>query len=262
MVGGQGTGPIERYALYYDMTHDITMNEDVHQFAHNFMGTSWNGAPLDSDLHRRLYEGGMRRFFMPQADGSAWMMGMPGTEADFHYATTTAFSASREWGDNERHAALRAWIRKEYEPTWDTERGEFYHHMKLGERWPRAQFNAWLMPGYTITEPGQWRGLFNSPNLDKFRQPTVEGVDFPTVRPRQAYWDVAERALFVSITSCEKAKLGEPTSFRVTNLQPGVNYRLIVDGEADDSVVQATAGSFTVDTTVGTHAIILQQVGA
>lgn len=262
MVGGEGTGPIQNYALYHDMTHGFTLNDEEHQFAHNFMGTSFNGAALDEELHRRLYEGGMARFFTPQADGSAFMRGMPGMGIDFHYATATAFSASREWGDQERHAALRAWVRKEYEPTWDTERGEFYHHFQLGETWPRAQFNDWLMPGYTITKPGQWREMFHSPKLSKFREPTVEGVDFPTVRPRQAFWDAGERALFVAITSCAKERLGDPTSFRVTNLLPGAHYRLTVDGVHADELVQPKGGDITVDTKVGAHTIVLQQIGA
>jgi len=145
---------------------------------------------------------------------------------------------------------------------WDMERGEFYHHLGLGEKWPRAQFNDWLMIGYTITRAGQWRKLFNEPNLAKFRQPTVVGVDFPTVRPRQAYWDAAEKALFVSITSCDSAKLGEPTSFRVTNLLPGTRYRLTVDGQVQDAVLEPTAGTLTIDTKVGSHSLVLQQIGA
>ena len=261
LVGGDGSGPIERFALYHDMTHKITLNDPEHQFAHNYMGTAFNGSGLVPELYARLYEGGMRQFFCPQEDGSAWVTGMPGMGIDFHYATATAFAASKEYGDTERNAALRAWIGKEYQPTWDTELGEFYHHLGLGEKWPRAQFNAWLMNGYTITRPGMWRGIFTDPNVRKFREPTVEGVDFPTVRPRQAYWDAADKALYVSTTSCDKAKLGEPTSFRVSNLLPGTRWRLTIDGVATDGL-EPRGGQIVVDTKVGAHAIVLRQLGA
>lgn len=260
LVGGEGTEPIERFALYHDKTHKFTLNDPEHQFAHNYMGTAMNGAGLIRELYHRLYEGGMQQFFCPQEDGSAWVTGMPGMGIDFHYATCTAFAASKEYGDLERNAALRAWIRKTYKPTWDTERGEFYHHITQdteGDKWPRAQYNSWLMNGYIITKPGQWASLFQNPNTAKFREPTLEGVDFPTVRPRQAYYDADRRTLFVSITSCERAKLGEPTSFRMTNLLP-TRYRLTVDGESSD--LEPRGGEITVDTKVGAHAIVLTQL--
>lgn len=260
MVGGEGNGPIERYALYHDMSHKFTLNESEHQFAHNFLGTSVNGAGMDQALFRRLYEGGMNQFFCPQEDGSGWVTGMPGMGIDFHYATATGFAASKEWGDTERNAALRNWITKTYEPTWDTELGEFYHLMGLGEKWPRAQFNNWLALGYVITEPGQWANIFKKPNTAKFRQPTIVGVDFPTVRPRQAYWDAEQRALIVSITSCDKAQLGEPTSFTVTNLLPGSRYRLTADGVPGDEVLEPRGGEIRIDTKVGAHNLVLQQL--
>jgi hypothetical protein len=117
------------------------------------------------------------------------------------------------------------------------------------------------MNGYTITKPGMWRNIYTNPNVRKFREPTVEGVDFPTVRPRQAYWDATEKALYVSITSCDKGKLGEPTSFRVSNLLPGTRWRLSIDGVHTDGV-EPKGGTITVDTKVGAHAIVVQQLGA
>jgi len=257
--GGTGSGPIEWYTLLYDMSADINLHGEEHQFAYNWMGTIWNGLPLDRRLFERMYDGAMQRFFTPQGDGSAFMIGLPGMEDDYPYATITALSASRELGDDERMAGLRSWAMKQYQPTWDAGRGEFYHHFALEEPWPRAQYNDWIMPAFTITEPGQWARLFNRPNLAKFRQPTVEGIDYPTVRPRQAYWDADDKALVVAITSCDTEKLGDPTSFRVTNLVPGGRYRLTVDGVVQ-SDVQPADGTLSVDTRVGTHTIVLQQL--
>lgn len=260
VAGGEGDGPITNFALYHDKSRQFTLNASEHQFAHNYMGTSFNGAGLVPELYKRLYQGGMEQFYCQQEDGSAWITGMPGMGIDFHYATSTGFAASKEHGDTERNAALRAWIGKNYEPTWDTELGEFYHHLGLGEKWPRAQFNDWLMPGYVITKPGQWANLFQNPNVAKFRQPTIVGVDYPAVRPRQAYWDAAERSLIVSITACDKAKIGEPTSFTVTNLLPGTRYRLNVDGVNGTGVLEPRNGEIRIDTRVGAHNLVLQQL--
>ncbi|HYT39541.1 MAG TPA: hypothetical protein VEN99_08525, partial [Acidimicrobiia bacterium] len=73
------------------------------------------------------------------------------------------------------------------------------------------------------------------------------------------FWDATEKSLVVAITSCDTEKLGDPTSFRVTNLLPGARYRLTVDGVSQGDV-QPADGTLKVDTRVGTHTITLQQV--
>jgi hypothetical protein len=240
------------------------MHGEEHQIAYNWAITSWNGLPLDRRLYERLYEGAMNRFFTPKKDGSAHLIGMPGMEIDSVFATVGAMAVSKELGDNERHAAMRSWAQKNYEPTWDTERGEFYFQFGYGatemrEVWPRAQHNHFIMPGYMITEPGQFSRMYTEPNLSKFREPTVEGVDFPTVRPRQAFWDRDEKTLFVSITSAAQDKLGDPTSFRVTKLHATATYRLTIDGQ-DSGDLQPADGTLKIETRVGPHNITLRQL--
>lgn len=168
-------------------------------------------------------------------------------------------SMSRELGDDERHASLRSWAAKTYQPTWDTQRGEFYFHFNLDEPFPRAQFNHMLMPGLVSTGAGQWSRIFRQPNTSKFTEPTVTGVDFPTVRPRQAYWDKEARALYVAITSCDRTRFGDPTCFQVDNLLPGARYLVSIDGQRLEPTVPKE-GSITVETRVGSHTIVVQQL--
>ena len=49
----------------------------------------------------------------------------------------------------------------------------------LGEEWLRGQLSS-LMMLTELGEPGAWSRVFNQPNLAKFSEPTVSGVDYPT----------------------------------------------------------------------------------
>ena len=48
--------------------------------------------------------------------------------------------------------------------------------------------NAMAMAGWVFT-PGAWHRIFNEPNLTKFNEPTVSGIDFPRVAMSEARWD-------------------------------------------------------------------------
>ena len=66
--------------------------------------------------------------------------------------------------------------------------------------------------------PGSWSRLYNEPNLKKFHQPTVHGVDYPTVDVGQAYYDDGLGALMVAIFPGDDKKVGSNTTFKTTNL--------------------------------------------
>lgn len=74
------------------------------------------------------------------------------------------------------------------EPTWDRQAGEFTLGFGLEEEYPRGQINARAMAGW-VCERGAWARLFDEPNIAKFEQPTVSGVDFPRVALSDAHWD-------------------------------------------------------------------------
>ncbi|MEE2767681.1 MAG: hypothetical protein VX833_00520 [Actinomycetota bacterium] len=87
-------------------------------------------------------------------------------------------------------AKSRLWehLAETFEPTWDHDLGEFTFRFGLDEAHPRGQLNARAMAGWVCT-PGAWHRIFNEPNLTKFNEPTVSGIDFPRVAMSEAHWD-------------------------------------------------------------------------
>ena len=67
---------------------------------------------------------------------------------------------------------------------------------------------------------GAWRRLFNVPNFRKFEEPTVYGVDFPTVCLSQARYEAGRGRLVIATDAGMPHAGGQPTSFRVANLDP------------------------------------------
>ena len=101
------------------------------------------------------------------------------------------------------------------EPTWDRAAGEFTLGFGLDEAHPRGQWNARAMAGWVCTQ-GAWSSIFNTPNLSKFDQPTVEGVDFPRVALSEARWD--GHALHLAAHPQNAETHGVRTKVRITNV--------------------------------------------
>jgi len=263
LVNGTGTGPIEKHALYLDPTleggNGYTMNGDEHQFAYNWWANAYHLAGLDRELGYRVFQGAKAKFINYNKDGSAWSIGLPGLEGDYQYATICATTAAQEYGDTELFEALNAHVLNNYEPTWDAGRGEFYFHLGLGEDWPRGQLNDWLMPAYVANKPGQFGNLYMNPNTEKFHRPTLEGVDFPKLRVRQATSD--DNAFYGSFTTVDREAKGDPTSYRITKLAPGARYTVAVSGSEATEETADRSGTITVNARIGTHTTVVRRVG-
>ena len=93
-----------------------------------------------------------------------------------------------EFATPEVKAKLWEAAKDQVDPHWDPERGEFTLGFGLDEAHPRGQLNARAMAGW-VSRPGAWSTIFNEPNLDKFDEPTVSGVDFPRIALSEARWD-------------------------------------------------------------------------
>lgn len=128
------------------------------------------------------------------------------------------------------------------EPTWDQQRGEFTLGFELNEPHPRGQWNARSMAGWVCTK-GAWSRIFNEPNLAKFSEPTVYGVDFPRIALSEARWD--GQALHLAAHPQHKAAEGSRTSMRIRNLPVDGQWRLTgLHGSVAD--LEATAGRLEV----------------
>lgn len=133
-----------------------------------------------------------------------------------------------EFADGSTKARIWAAADEHFEPTWAADSGEFTFGFGLGEEHPRGQWNARAMAGWVCT-PGAWSDVFNRPNLTKFAEPTVVGVDFPRVALREAAWDGASLRLAASPQNASVR--GTRTSMRVTNAAAGDWTVVRPDGE-------------------------------
>jgi hypothetical protein len=168
----------------------------------------------------RLYEAS--RFPIPDHPDPAALLANPRSFA-------RGLLDAREMGDAAQYQALHALAEQHGEPTWDRERGEFYFRFGLGEPYPRGQANAVMMAAEAGGKQAWWR-IFNEPNLRKFDQPTVSGVDFPRLGISQAFYDEGKEVLAVSTDAAEPWMVGTSTTFTVEHLREPARWRLLRDG--------------------------------
>ncbi|MFT5174765.1 MAG: hypothetical protein ACI8W7_002954 [Gammaproteobacteria bacterium] len=119
----------------------------------------------------------------------------------------------------------------------------------------RGQFNAQAALAEAMRE-GAWARLFNEPNLRKFVESTATGVDFPNVCLSQAVDDVERRCLVIATDKGLPAAIGKPTSFPVTNVDPG-RCTVVADGVVSDQW-RVVEGDIEVSTTVGEHTFVVR----
>ena len=162
---------------------------------------------------------------------------------------------AREYGDGALSAKLSAYAEANFEPTWDEATGEFTWGFGLNEPYPRGQINAMAALAEALSE-GAWQRLYAEPNLHKFIEPTVTGVDFPNFCLSQAVYDVDRRHLVIASDRGIPSAAGQPTTFRVTNVDPD-NCTVMADGAVSDDW-RSVEGDIEISTTVGEHTFTVQ----
>jgi hypothetical protein len=204
--------------------------------------------PNDRAMARRFYEVATRGSLVQPADGTAYMAAAPGMTKDDLYTTILTLSMANNLGDTEVVKKLRAHAEARYEPTWDRAAGEFYYLFGLREPYPRGQYNALIMVS-EVGGPDAWWRLFNEPNLNKFAEPTVYGVDYPRMGLSQAYYDRQRRTLVLRTYPIDQSAIGSPTSFRVKQLARPDDCTVLADG-APYSGWAVREGELEVTTTI------------
>jgi hypothetical protein len=79
-----------------------------------------------------------------------------------------------------------------------------------------------------------WWRIFNEPNLRKFDQPTVCGVDFLRLGISQAIYDADKNLLAVSTYAADPWMAGTTTTFTVERLHKPAQTLLLRDGQVYD----------------------------
>ena len=157
--------------LYYDPQLDVHHRLPVAAA----LTTAFYAAPQASDDARRLFDAGCisAGFSRPLA-----------TPISASRAVGSSLVLAREWGLAELEGRLAEAVEVSYEPTWDTDRGEFTWGLGLDEPYPRGQFNAFLAAA-EATGPGEWTRLSAAP-LEPC--PQLVDVDFPAMAFSRAAW--------------------------------------------------------------------------
>jgi hypothetical protein len=237
--------PPEWTTMYYDPLLDLNHTMPPSGL---WIGWAFYLLPNDRAMAQRFYEAATQGCLVEKADGAAHMVAAPGRTKDDSYTTVLTLILAHELGDTEVVKKLRAHAEAQYEPTWDHKAGEFYYLFGLREPYPRGQYNANLMVA-EIAGPGAWWRLFNEPNLTKFAEPTVYGVDYPRMGLSQAYYDRQQRTLVLRTYPIDQSAIGGPTSFRVQNLARPGDCTVLADG-APYSGWAVREGELEVTTTI------------
>ena len=129
-----------------------------------------------------------------------------------------ALLMARELGDRTTEDRIRARAEAAHDPRRFGENDDYFGwFFNTGEDWPRGQLAALAMCS-EIGERGAWTKLFEHPNLEKFSEPTVQGVDFPQLGIAQAWNDRTAGALWVETYAATTSMAGSRTTWQVTNL--------------------------------------------
>ena len=239
----------DRSTLYYDPLvayHHVTEAGGHLLLAHELIGQK----PAEARL---LYDGA--------AAFLGWRSVEPIQEAVLDYTTLKGepsgtirgLTLAREFGDDAVYARLKAYAEDNYGPAWDTESGEFTWGFGLNEWYPRGQYNASIAV-HEAGSVGAFSRLYHEPNLTKFIEPTVYGVDFPDMCLSQAWYDAGRRTLIVSTDAGLPRAAGSATSFRVRNIGRGV--RVLVDGRPWEQYAFVD-GELEITTTIAEHTFLI-----
>ena len=140
---------------------------------------------------------------------------------------------ARELGDDVTEKRLREYVDRIAEPRHFGDDGSrFGYWFGTGEPHPRGQLAALLMLS-EVGEPGAWSRVFNQPDYAlRFTEPTVEGVDYPTLGISRAWNDRATGELRVHTYAASPSRQGADTAFRVTQL-PSAEAVSVRCGQSD-----------------------------
>lgn len=158
---------------------------------------------------------------------------------------------ARELGDSAVADKLKAAADRESDPRFFGKQNEMFGWWTNfpTEGYPRGQASATMMVS-EIGRPGDWIRSLQTPFMDKFAAPTVEGVDFPAMGLYQAWNDSASGTLNVGTYAASPDKRGATTAFRVTGLPAANAVRVTVDGELFTRFEVTAPNAIRIDTTI------------
>lgn len=168
-------------------------------------------------------------------------------------ANSTGLLMAREMGDLTAIERLSAAAEREFEPRFFGEDNEMFGwFFGLNEAYPRGQQSAMMMVS-EVGEPGAWSRALEAPHMGKFQEPTVEGIDFPTLGVQQAWNDAESGTLHVATYPVRRDRAGIATEWRVTNLPDPGQTVIVCDGQPFDRFEVIGPGAIRIETDTDPH---------
>lgn len=205
-------GDIESFAFYYDPLEKVAYSMPDKLAGYSTLAPLFYLYPQAPEFGLELYESGVQQLgwnkqkgnFVQPIDDPRWL--------------SMVFMLAREVGDITTETRISAVAEQEFGPDFfEDDPDRFAWKFGLDEPYPRGQLNG-LMILSEIGDRGAWTNVYNGKHEPQFDLPTVEGVDYPNLGVSEAINDRAAGQLFVSTYAATRAKSGEQTSWRVTQL--------------------------------------------
>jgi hypothetical protein len=170
-----------------------------------------------------------------------------------HRMLITGLVMAREVGDSHTEQRLREIVENECEPRFfGPENDRFGYWFGIDDPWPRGTLNATIMMA-DAGAPGAWSRVFNEPLTSVHSEPTVSGVDYPTLGIRRARNDMAARVLDVETTAGSPSRRGTPTTFTIDRLPDPGAATMTLDGHDHPFWRVTGPDSIAVDLDVAAH---------
>ena len=234
-------GRFQSLALYYDPILDHAQ----HLGSGGGLAPAFYVLPQNRALAETLYEAGVGA--LGWRDPSR-----PVGKPDGRMGATVLMLA-RELGDDVIEKPVREVADSAFEPKhFGADGSEFGYWFGLGEEYPRGQWSALAICADVGTN-GAWSRVFNTPNLEKFGQPTVLGVDFPKLGVASAWNDLEAGVLRVATYAAESAMRGTATRFRVEKLPATTTIAVRRDGQSYPRWRAVGEGAIEIESEIGAH---------
>lgn len=246
-MGLDRKGNLDWFAFYYDPLERslCTLRDEVGAYA--AIAITLYVLPRDRAFGTLLYEMAVRKLGWNDPHKPLLQL-----HPDPRWLTLGIMTA-RELGDTVTETRLRQLAEAAFEPKFFGPDGDhFGWWFKFGEPWPRGQLSS-LMVLTELGEAGAWSQVFNRPNLAKFSEPSVSGVDYPTLGIAQCWNDLSAGALWVRTYCATGSKRGAATTWRVSGLPNSAAVRITLDDTEFSAWSITGPDSIEIHSDVDTH---------
>lgn len=250
-MGYDKRGDLDWFALYYDPIEQEAGTFPDHLTSYASICVTPYVYPQRPDWGERLYEMSVRKLGWsdPRARINEFL-------PDPRFLSIALVMAG-ELGDDATRDRLREHVEEHSEPRFFGEDGtRFGWFFGWGERYPRGQQSGLLMLP-ELAGRGDWSRIFADANLAKRHEPTVEGVDYPSIGLSVARNDPARHELHVHTYAATPAHAGRRTTFRVTQLPNPAAVRIICDGQEFGAWRTVDDDMIEVQLEIGHHELVI-----